>query len=265
MWTLGIALASLVADLIFLTVAAAFAPSRTRIPEGDPLHDFAFLVPAHNEELLLPSLLSSLGQLDYPATRYKVYIVADNCTDNTAEIARAIGASVYERFDTEQIGKGYALQWLLEQLWHDEASFDAAIVLDADSVVSTNFLRTMNAIFSDGGRVVQAYYSALEPEKTWAIGLRAAALAAVHYLRPQGRMVIGASAGLKGNGMLFHRDILRQHRWSASVTEDIEYHMTLILAGESVLFAPDAVVQAEMPSGLHRVSHTECPLGAGPA
>lgn len=255
-WTLGLSLAVLVAYLAFLTVAALRAPARTPIRPGDPLREFAFLIPAHNEELLLPYLLNSLSEMDYPATQYKVVVVADNCTDATAEIARAMGAAVYERFDSNHIGKGYALQWLLDCLWQASVPFDAAIVLDADSVVSSSFLRTMNSIFNDGGRVVQAHYSVLEPEKTWAVGLRSAALAAVHYLRPQARMVIGASAGLKGNGMLFHREILRRHRWTASVTEDIEYHMTLILSGERVRFAPDAVVQAEMPDGL-RASRTQ--------
>jgi cellulose synthase/poly-beta-1,6-N-acetylglucosamine synthase-like glycosyltransferase len=148
------------------------------------------------------------------------------------------------------VGKGYALQWLLDRLWSAQVPFDAAIVLDADSVVAPNFLRVMNARLHAGEQVVQAYYAALAPEQAWTVGMRAAALAAIHYLRPQGRMVIGGSAGLKGNGMLFHRTILQRYRWTASVTEDIEYHMTLILAGERVTFAPDAVVQAEMPDGL---------------
>jgi 1,2-diacylglycerol 3-beta-glucosyltransferase len=249
-WTFGILMAYMVAYLMFLTFAAQRAPVRTTISSGDPMHQFVFLIPAHNEERLLPTLLTSLGELDYPPSHYTVHVIADNCTDRTAEIARGMKAISHERFNTTQVGKGYALQWLLDQLLLSEVPFDAAIILDADSVVSPNFLRVMNAKFNHGGRVIQAYYAALAPERTWAVGMRAAALAAIHYLRPQGRMTIGASAGLKGNGMLFHRTLLQQHRWSASVTEDIEYHMALILSGERVLFAPDAIVQAEMPSGL---------------
>lgn len=250
MWTLGVLLAAMVAYLVFLTIAALGAPERTAIQPGDPLHRFVFLIPAHNEERLLPTLLTSLSELDYSPSHYSVHVVADNCTDCTAEIARAMQAVAHERHNTEQVGKGYALQWLLDRLLHEAVAFDAAIVVDADSVVSPNFLRVMNAKLSRGERVVQAYYAALAPERAWAVGIRAAALAAIHHLRPQGRMVIGASAGLKGNGMLFHRTILQKHRWTASVTEDIEYHMALILAGERVEFAPDAIVQAEMPSGL---------------
>jgi len=223
MWMLGALLTFLVAYLVFLTLAAQRAPVRTPKGVGDSLHQFAFLIPAHNEERLLPTLLLSLGALDYPTSRYSVHVVADNCTDLTAETAKDMKAIIHERFDATQIGKGYALQWLLDRLLLSQVPFDAAIILDADSVVSANFLLVMNEKLNCGGRVVQAYYPALNPEHTWAVGIRAAALAAIHYLRPQGRTAIGASAGLKGNGMLFHRTILQRHRWSASVTEDIEY------------------------------------------
>jgi cellulose synthase/poly-beta-1,6-N-acetylglucosamine synthase-like glycosyltransferase len=256
MWTLGTLLATMVAYLVFLTVAALFAPSRTPLHSDDPLHQFVFLIPAHNEERLLPTLLKSLSALDYPRSHYCVHVVADNCTDRTAAIARELDAITHERFDTNHVGKGYALQWLLGRLWQQEMPFDGAIILDADSIVSPNFLRVMNAKICRGGRVVQAYYAALAPEQSWAVGLRAAALAAIHYLRPQARMVINASAGLKGNGMLFRRVILQQHSWSESVTEDIEYHMALLLAGERVLFAPDALVRGEMPAEL-RTARTQ--------
>jgi 1,2-diacylglycerol 3-beta-glucosyltransferase len=89
-----------------------------------------------------------------------------------------------------------------------------------------------------------------DPQSSWSASLRSVALAALHYLRPLGRMPLGGSAGLKGNGMVFAAQILREYQWSASLTEDIEYHMTLILGGHRVTFAPDAIVWAEMPSSL---------------
>jgi cellulose synthase/poly-beta-1,6-N-acetylglucosamine synthase-like glycosyltransferase len=108
----------------------------------------------------------------------------------------------------------------------------------------------MDTRLARGERVIQAYYAVRDPDRTWSVSLRYIALAVLHYLRPLGRAMFGGSAGLKGNGMVFASDILRAHPWSASVTEDIEYHMTLILAGERVTFAPDAVVYAEMPGTL---------------
>jgi 1,2-diacylglycerol 3-beta-glucosyltransferase len=243
-------LAATVGYLLLLTVAAFRAEQRTALQCGDPVTRFALLIPAHEEERLLPLLLASLRRLDYPPNRYTVHVVADNCSDRTAEIGRAAGAIVHERMNPEQVGKGYALEWLINEIQTSGEPYDALVFLDADSTVSTNFLRVMDARLLRGERVIQAHYAVRDPGRTWGASLRAIALMVLHYLRPLGRMVLGGSAGLKGNGMVFTADIIRRYRWSASLTEDIEYHMALILGGERAMFAPDAVVWAEMPGTL---------------
>lgn len=241
----------IVSYLLLLTFTAWLAPKRTPIsPATKKLNEFLILIPAHNEEKLLPRLLVNLRAMDYPQSHYSVHVIADNCTDKTAELARQNDAIVHERWNDEQKGKGYALQWLLEKLWQKKVAHDAIVILDADTIVSTNFLEVMNARLNNGERVIQAYYAVQNPESSFSAGLRYAALAVLHYLRPQGRMVLGGSAGLKGNGMVFAADVMKSHTWSASVTEDIEQHMALLLSGERVTFAPDAVIQAEMPDKL---------------
>ncbi len=254
-WLVGGILAFIVAYLLILTGTAFFA-RRTTPVRANPTTRFVIMIPAHNEERLLPDLLTNLNQLDYPRELYTVHVVADNCTDRTAAIAKAHGAIVHERFDQTLRGKGYALEWLLQQIWDRNEPHDAVVILDADSVVSTNFLRVMDARLARGERVIQAYYAVRQPEGAWSAGIRAVALIVLHYLRPLGRMALGGSTGLKGNGMVFAADILRRHRWTASLTEDIEYHMRLILAGERAMFAPDAIVWAEMPDSL-RTAQTQ--------
>jgi cellulose synthase/poly-beta-1,6-N-acetylglucosamine synthase-like glycosyltransferase len=249
-------LALIIDYLLLLTAAALFAKRKTPPRDGEPSNRFVIMVPAHNEERLLPHLLESLDQLDYPHELYAVHVVADNCSDRTTELGRAGGAIVHERFNTELRGKGYALEWLLQQIWERGDPHDAVVILDADSVVSPNFLRVMDARLARGERVIQAYYAVREPESARSAGIRAVALTVLHYLRPQGRMVLGGSTGLKGNGMVFAADILHKHRWTASLTEDIEYHMELIRAGERAMFAPDAIVWAEMPDSL-KASQTQ--------
>jgi cellulose synthase/poly-beta-1,6-N-acetylglucosamine synthase-like glycosyltransferase len=199
---------------------------------------------------LLPEVLANLGQLDYPREFFTVFVVADNCSDCTAEVARASGAEVYERHNQHARGKGYALNWLVSQINQRPERYDALIVLDADTVVSPNFLRVMDARVARGERVIQAYYAVRNPDSAWSTALREVALIVLHYLRPQGRMVLGGTTGLKGNGMVFAADILRDRPFSGALTEDIEYHMELVLAGERATFAPDAVVWAEMPNTL---------------
>ena len=241
-------LATLVGYLMLLTVAAFRAKQQTPAARASkPHHRFLILIPAHNEEKLLPVLLKNLTMLNYPRNCYQVHVVADNCEDKTAVIAQQHGATVHERFHDTLRGKGYALQWLLQRIWQQNIQHDAIVILDADSIVSDNFLQVMDARMASGERAIQAYYAVRNPGDSGTAGLRYAALAVLHYLRPQGRMVLGGSAGLKGNGMVFAADLLQSHEWSASLTEDIEYHMRLILDGERVTFAPDAVVWAEMP------------------
>jgi cellulose synthase/poly-beta-1,6-N-acetylglucosamine synthase-like glycosyltransferase len=243
-------LALIIGYLLLLTGVALFAQRHTRLRDDRPTHRFLILVPAHNEERLLPSMLTNLHQLDYPSELYAIHVVADNCTDRTAELARTGGAFAHERVDEVQRGKGYALQWLMQQLWASAEPHDAVVILDADSIISPNFLTVMDARLAHGERAIQAYYAVRDPQSSWSASLRSVALAALHYLRPLGRMPLGGSTGLKGNGMVFAAEIVREHQWSASLTEDIEYHMALILGGQRVTFAPDAIVWAEMPSSL---------------
>ncbi|MCX7791082.1 MAG: glycosyltransferase family 2 protein [Chloroflexaceae bacterium] len=247
---LALPLATISAYLLVLAGAACFARRATPLRQGPPATRFLIIVPAHNEELLLPRLLASLDNLDYPRERFAVHVVADNCYDRTADLARAAGACVHERFDPDRQGKGHALQWLLERLGPGDPPYDAIVVVDADSEVSSNFLRVMDARLARGERVIQSYYAARNLAGAPGAGIRAAALILVHYLRPLGRMALGGSAGLKGNGMVFAADIPRSHSWSGALTEDIAYHAALILAGERVTFAPDAAVRADMPGTL---------------
>jgi 1,2-diacylglycerol 3-beta-glucosyltransferase len=251
-------LALLVLYLLLLTSAAAVGAWRAKHagaviaqrPSEVANTRFLILIPAHNEEKLLPALLADLQTLDYPKERYQVHVVADNCSDKTAELARQGGAVAHERTNTELRGKGYALQWLLERIWHAAIPYDAVVILDADSVISPRFLRVMDGRLARGEQAIQAYYAVRDPGRSWSVALRYAALAMLHYLRPLGRMVLGGSVGLKGNGMVFAANIVRRYPWSASLTEDIEYHMALVLGGERVTFAHDAVVWAEMPGTL---------------
>jgi cellulose synthase/poly-beta-1,6-N-acetylglucosamine synthase-like glycosyltransferase len=235
---------------LLLTGVAPFG-LRRRPPAARVLRRFAVLVPAHNEEAVLGRLLDSLAALDYPPELVRVCVVADNCTDGTAAVARAQGALVVERRDPERSGKGYALAWLLAELERMGQRFDAYVIVDADSVLSANFLHAMNRRLEAGARAVQAYYTVLPVRGTAAERLREAALALVHYLRPAGKAALGLSCGLKGNGMCFDRSVVERFGWPvAGLAEDVEMHLLLVAAGVRVAFAPEAVVWAEMPPTL---------------
>jgi cellulose synthase/poly-beta-1,6-N-acetylglucosamine synthase-like glycosyltransferase len=244
----------LVGYLLFLTGTALVVRPRA-LPAPTRLRRFAVLVPAHNEQAVIARVLTSLSQLDYPPELVDVCVVADNCDDATAAIARGLGAHVYERFDESERAKGFALRWLIQQLELEARTYDAFVIVDADSVVAENFLRCMNARLEGGAQAVQAYYSVLNPHQSPIAGLRFAALSAVHYLRPLGRSYFGLSVGLKGNGMCFPASILRRFAWRwFTLAEDVEFHLALVEQGIPVEFAPETWVKADMPVTLRQAT-----------
>jgi cellulose synthase/poly-beta-1,6-N-acetylglucosamine synthase-like glycosyltransferase len=211
------------------------------------------LVPAHDEEKVIGDTLESLASADYPADRFRVFVVADHCTDRTVEIATAAGVDVRQNGSGSR-GKGPALQWLLSGVLadarRDGTVFDAVVIIDADTVVDPGFLGAMAARFERGAVVVQGQYRVRDPGATTAAALRSAALALRHHLRPLGRTALGGSCGLFGNGMAFSTDVLASRSWSDHLTEDIELQNELLLEGVVVDYAPDAVVEAAMPATL---------------
>ena len=221
-----------------------------------PQHRFVVLVPAHDEERLIGKTLASLDSLDYPKSMVTVHVVADNCSDATASIVASCGMTAHERVAPDDPGKGPALRWLLDRLQQQAAVFDAVVIVDADTIVQPSFLRVVSARLADGTNVVQAYYAVADASSSATAAFREAALAARHFLRPLGRNRIGASAGLYGNGMVFRSGVLTTESWSNHLTEDIEFQLELLLAGDKVTFAPDAVVTAEMPVTLE-ASHSQ--------
>lgn len=236
--------------LLFLTVVGLlYRPARR--PQPAPGSRFAILIPAHNEELLLPKLLESLREIEYPREMFDVYVVADNCSDSTAEAARDCGATVLERQDSDRLGKGYALRWLLQQLHQFDEEYDVYLFLDADTLVSPNFLSVMDSYFQSGSSVVQSYYAVSNSAQTSVSALRSIALVLMHYVRPRGRQALGLSCGLFGNGMGFKRDVVDRYGWdSFTLAEDVEHYLKLTEHGVKVDFAPDALLWAQMPATL---------------
>jgi len=239
---------SFAAYLGLLTLAGVRRPAIP--PPGNRTTRFVILVPAHNEAAIIADALRSFEELDYPESNYDVHVVADNCTDATATIVSEHGWHVHERHDLDNAGKGPALNWLFDRV--DAAfDFDVVLVVDADTTLDPRFLDAMDRAFADGAAVGQGFYSVRDPGESTSAGIRFAALACRHHLRPLGRCRLGASCGLYGNGMAFSRDVLRHQRWSGHLVEDAEFQMELLLGdGVLVRYVPDARLEAEMPDTL---------------
>ena len=210
---------------------------------------FDVIVPAHNEAAVIEGVVASLRKLDWPADGFRVLVVADNCTDSTAALARAAGAEVLERHDTELRGKGYALAFAFQASQAHGWAY-AVVVVDADTEVSANLLEAFAARIENGAAVIQAHYGVLNSRDSWRTRLMAIAIASFHRVRSRARERLQLSCGIRGNGWCITHRLLRQVPYRAfSLTEDIEYGIELGLAGYRVRYADEAHVAAMMVSG----------------
>ena len=207
---------------------------------------FVVVVPAHQEELGIARTVESLLAADYPKIARRVLVVADNCTDATADRARAAGANVLVRTDAEKRGKGYALAAAFENVLQDPKT-DAVIVVDADTQVTPNLFRAYAARFDAGASAVQAGNAVANREASWRTRLMAIAFAIFNGLRSIARERLGLSCGLRGNGMAIRLATLRAVPYDAfSIVEDLEYGIRLGRAGHRVWYAGEAQVLSEM-------------------
>jgi cellulose synthase/poly-beta-1,6-N-acetylglucosamine synthase-like glycosyltransferase len=210
---------------------------------------FDVIVPAHNEAAMIGRSLASLRRLDWPADRFRIVVVADNCTDTTAVLARGAGARVLERNDATLRGKGYALRFAFDDS-RDRRWADAVVVVDADAEVSPNLLEAFAARLERGADAVQAHYGVLNPAESWRTRLIAIAHGTFHTVRSRARERLRLSCGLRGNGWcVTHRVLARAPYRAFSLTEDLEYGIALGLAGHRVEYAGEAHADAEMASG----------------
>ena len=210
---------------------------------------FDVIVPAHNEAAVIEGVVASLRKLDWPADGFRVLVIADNCTDSTAVLARAAGAEVLERHDTERRGKGYALAFAFQASQAHGWAY-AVVVVDADTEVSPNLLEAFATRIENGAAVIQAHYRVLNSQASWRTRLMAIAMASFHRVRSRARERLRLSCGIRGNGWCITHRLLRQAPYRAfSLTEDIEYGIDLGLAGYRVHYADEAHVAAMMVSG----------------
>lgn len=209
---------------------------------------FAVVIPAHNEENVIAESLRSIIDCNYPKDLFNVFVIADNCTDSTAELAREAGARVLERHDETLRGKQHALKWAFQQI--NLREYDAVVILDADNHVHPEFLRVLDDELQKGHRVIQGYVETKNPCDSWVTANYAYMF--WYTCRVQmARTLLGLSAWLAGTGLCISTEVLRRVGWNVcTMTDDVEYTCQLILAGERVVFAQDAIVYDQKPVNL---------------
>ena len=214
----------------------------------DKKHRFIIALPANNEETVIGNLIKSLKMQDYDKDLFDIYVIADNCTDNTAKIARENGAIVYERFDETKKTKGYALNWFLSKMKVKKDDYDALLVFDADNIVDKNFLNVMNKKLCQGEVLVQGYRDIKNPTDTWVSGGYAIFYWTMNRLYHLARYNMGLSPLINGTAFMVKWDMLIDEGWNTkTLTEDIEFALINISKGVKLGWAKDAIVYDEQP------------------
>jgi cellulose synthase/poly-beta-1,6-N-acetylglucosamine synthase-like glycosyltransferase len=234
------------AYLLMSTVAAYFF--RKEDSSANRFLNIGVLIPAHDEEEGIVKTVGHVLASDYPANRYEVFVIADNCSDNTAAKATESGAKVFERFDTVHRGKGQALDWFLKQRREHYIHTDVIAIIDADVVPDKNFLREISLSLSQPAvQAVQAYNGVSNYQAGWRPALIDAAFNVFNHLRMAGSARLSGTCVLKGNGMAFRTALLQKYGWPChSIVEDMEFTLRLLDDRLDVHYNPDAVVRSEM-------------------
>jgi cellulose synthase/poly-beta-1,6-N-acetylglucosamine synthase-like glycosyltransferase len=251
-----IALSNLVQILLLLTGIFYFILSlRGFLKSGKPAPDgtlrrFAVLLPAYNEEKVIKFSIESLMKMDYPADKFDIFVVADHCTDTTADIALSLGVRVFDHSGPDKKpGKGRALKWACEQILA-MGKYDALVYFDADSLAHKGFLSVMNAHLAGGEEAVQGRQLAKNTDN-WLARILASGHIVSNRFFQKPKYALGLSATLHGKGMCFSKAVSEKYPWDETcLTEDIEMQMRLVRSGVRITWAEGAIVYDEEPVGI---------------
>lgn len=222
-------------------------------PKAKNHHKYAILIAARNEETVLANLIESIRQQDYPQDLIDIFVVADNCTDRTAQIARSRGAHCYERTDPDRRTKGYALQYLVEQIREDYGleAFDGYFVFDADNLLKKDYVRHMNDSFDAGEKIITSYRNTKNFSANWI-----SASYGLHWLRTtrvehRARSKFRLAARIQGTGFLFSNEIIAKDGWRyTSLTEDRAFCADAVVQGYRISYNHEAQFYDEQPVDL---------------
>jgi cellulose synthase/poly-beta-1,6-N-acetylglucosamine synthase-like glycosyltransferase len=241
-----VALLGILLPLGYLLVLALASTRRpVAVPGREPSTRFLIAIPAHDEASVIRATVENMSALHYPADRFSIHIVADHCSDNTAVLARQVGAIVHERNEGPRMGKGAALAWLFLRVLENPC--DAVVVFDSDTQVDPEFLRWMDARLAQGAEVIQGQHIIRNPGSGWFPALAWAMFLIDNRFQNLGRSNLGWSAKNMGDSICLRADILRRLGWGAGLTEDYQLRQILLLAGIKIKYEPFAKGYGEAP------------------
>jgi cellulose synthase/poly-beta-1,6-N-acetylglucosamine synthase-like glycosyltransferase len=215
-------------------------------------HKYAVLIAARNEEAVIGNLIDSIKNQNYPQELLNVFVLADNCTDKTKDVALEHGAEVIERFNQEEIGKGYALNYLLKYIdkKYGYGSFDGYLVFDADNLLDENYIKEMNNYYDSPYRIVTSYRNSKNFDSNWlSAGTGLFFIKDAQFLNYP-RNLLKGGALVSGCGFMFKNEVVIENDgWPFhSLVEDAEFSLSQFLKGDKIGYAKDAIFYDEQPT-----------------
>ena len=225
--------------------------TKPRELEAKRNHRYAALISARNESAVIANLIHSIKSQNYPSELIDVFVVADNCTDNTAEIAEQAGAIVFRRFNDRLVGKGYALDFCIKKIRAQYANrgYEAYFVFDADNVLDENYFREMNKTFDNGALASTSYRNSKNYGSNWISAGYATWFIREAKFLSQARLNLNTSCAISGTGFYISAQIIDKiggWKWHL-LTEDIEFSTSSIIDGVRISYCPTAVLYDEQP------------------
>lgn len=214
-------------------------------------HRYAVIISARNERLVIGQLVESIKKQNYPKELIDVFVVADNCSDDTAKIARKAGAIVYERTNKDLVGKGYALDYIFKIIMQEykEKGYEGYFIFDADNILDRNYISEMNKLFDNGYKVITSYRNSKNFNSNWiSAGYALWFLRESKYLN-NARMILNTSCAISGTGFLVSDEIIKRNNgWKYHLlTEDLEFSVDIVLKGEKIGYCHKAKFYDEQP------------------
>ena len=247
---IGIILSVMVFHKAFYFVIGMFFTRKFKKAQKN--HKYGICIAARNEEKVIGNLIDSIHKQDYPSDLYTIFVIADNCTDKTAELCRKKGAIVYERFDTIHKTKGFALQFLFKQIERDYKtdSFEAFFIFDADNLLKSDYLSKMNDAFDSGCKIVTSYRNTKNFDENWI-----SSNYALHWIRSirtnhRARSVLRLATNIQGTGFLFSNEIVKDGWKYTSLTEDRALTADAVAQGYQISYQDEAEFYDEQPTSL---------------
>jgi len=224
--------------------------SKNHPAKANVLHRYGVIIAARNESAVIAELIKSIKKQRYPSDLVDIFVVADNCTDNTAQIAKKAGAIVFERFNSQLIGKGYALDFAFKHIYAmEDKKYDGYFIFDADNLLDEHYIAEMNKTFDNGYRVVTSYRNSKNYDNTWiSAGYSLWFLREAKFLN-NSRMLLKTSCAVSGTGFLVSDEIIRKNNgWKYYLlTEDIEFSIDSAIKGEKIGYCSHAKLYDEQP------------------